>query len=64
MYEEAGNVYEEWKMFEQAAHCYLKAEKQYKAGKCFEKVKKYNDAVLAYIDSDCCYEIAVNLIQR
>ncbi|RIA86623.1 hypothetical protein C1645_325835 [Glomus cerebriforme] len=62
MYDEAGNVYAEWKMFEPAAHCYRKAKIWHKSGKYFEKVKKYRDAALAYLDGGY-YEIAVNLIQ-
>jgi hypothetical protein len=50
-------------MFEDAAYCYLKAKVFYKAGKCFEKVEKYTDAVVAYKDGGF-YKEVVNFMQR
>ncbi|RIA97761.1 hypothetical protein C1645_228045 [Glomus cerebriforme] len=61
MYKEAGEIYAEHKMFEDAARCYRKIKMWYKAGKYFEEAKKYDDAALAYKDGRL-YEIAADLI--
>ncbi|RIA97744.1 hypothetical protein C1645_227689 [Glomus cerebriforme] len=63
MYEEAGEIYAEQKMFEDAARCYLKVKMWHEAGKFFEEAKKYDDAALAYKDG-CFYEIASDCILR
>jgi hypothetical protein len=66
MYEEAGDVYAEHNMFESAARSYLKANMWRKAGEYFEKVKKYDDAALAYKDgslkNSLFYEITTDFI--
>ena len=63
MDEKAGEVYVRWGMYEDAAHCYLKAKVYDKAGENFELVSKYTDAVVAYKDGGF-YEKVIDLIQR
>lgn len=63
MNREAGDVYERWDMFEDAAYCYLDAKAFDKAGKCFERAGKYTKAVVTYKDGGF-YKEVINLMQR
>jgi len=63
MYKEAGNCYVKCKMYEPAAQFYLKVKMWDDVGKCFERLEKYTDAVIAYKDG-CHYKKVIDLIQR
>jgi len=63
MFKEAGNIYRELDMFEDAAQLYIKGKIWREAGQCFVKADKFSDAVFAYYHGGL-YTVVDDLMRR